>query len=263
MSGQDTLRLALAEAIGTFGLVFGGTGAIVIYTVVGPSAAGPLTPLIFGIAFWLSAMAMIYAVGHISGAHLNPAVTIAFAATRNLPLRLVPVYIVSQLVGAIVASGIYRALFGTPHQLGATVPRGGPGESLVMEIVLTFILMFVIMAVATDVRAVGQAAAIAIGATIGLENIFAAPISGASMNPARSLGPAIVSNTWHAQWIYVVGPIVGALIAAYVYTYLRGPQGTPAAAQTPAQAVAAEARGETPAQPRGGHSARPNRRNRR
>ncbi|HUZ02713.1 MAG TPA: MIP family channel protein [Thermomicrobiaceae bacterium] len=256
MSGPDTARLALAEAIGTFGLVFGGTGAIVIYTVAGLQ----VTPLVFGIAFGLSGMIMIYAVGHISGAHINPAVTIAFAATRNLPLRLVPVYIVSQLAGAIAASAVFRALFGTPAHLGATLPRGSSLESLSMEVVLTFILMFVIMAVATDVRAVGQAAAIAIGATIGLENVFAAPISGASMNPARSLGPAIISNTWHGQWIDVVGPIVGALVAALAYVYLRGPQGTGAGATTPSQSVAAEARAAAHGEP---HSNRPNRSNRR
>ena len=211
------LRQALAELIGTFGLVFAGTGAIVINAETG----GAVTHVGIALTFGLIVMAMIYATGHISGAHLNPAVTLAFAAARHFPLRAVPVYVTAQLAGALGASLALLAMFGDVAHLGATLPREGAAQSLFLELVLTLFLMFVIMAVATDVRAVGQAAALAIGGTVGLEALFAGPISGASMNPARSLAPAIVSGTWQAQWLYVVGPITGALAGAALYVLLR------------------------------------------
>jgi MIP family channel proteins len=216
---QNLLRQAGAELVGTFGLVFAGTGAVTIDAVT----AGRVSHIGIGLTFGLIVMAMIYAVGHLSGAHLNPAVTLAFSATRHFPLARVPYYLAAQLVGAILASLTLRGLFGTAGQLGTTLPRGGQGQSLLLEGVLTFFLMFVIMAVATDVRAVGQAAAIAIGGTVGLEALFAGPISGASMNPARSLAPALVSWTWEAQWLYVVGPLAGALLGALVYVLIRQP----------------------------------------
>jgi MIP family channel proteins len=172
-------------------------------------------------------MTMIYATGHISGAHINPAVTLAFWAVRHFPSRLVPVYLAAQLLGALAASLTLRLMFGTAANLGATLPAQGSGQSLGLECVLTFFLMFVIMAVATDVRAVGQAAAIAIGGTVGLEALFAGPISGASMNPARSLAPAIVSSSWDAQWVYVAGPILGALAGAFSYRVLRDEPASP------------------------------------
>jgi MIP family channel proteins len=212
-------RQALAEAVGTFGLVLAGTGAIVINAETG----GAVSHVGIGLVFGLIVMAMIYAIGHISGAHINPAVTIAFAVTRHFPLRSVPVYIAAQLVGAVGASLVVRAMFGNVANLGATLPFTGERQSFILEFFLTFFLMFVIMAVATDVRAVGQAAAIAIGGTVGLEALFAGPISGASMNPARSLAPALVSGTWDAQWLYVLGPILGALAGALVYQQLREP----------------------------------------
>lgn len=214
---SDAWRPALAELIGTFGLVFAGAGAIVINVESG----GTIGHVGIGLTFGLIVMTMIYAIGHISGAHINPAVTLAFAATRHFPLERVPIYIGAQLGGAILASAILRTMFGTPAALGTTLPSGSQGQSFLLEIFLTLFLMFVIMAVATDVRAVGQAAAIAIGGTVGLEAIFAGPISGASMNPARSLGPALVSGTWDAQWLYIAGPMLGALAGAVLYVVVR------------------------------------------
>ncbi|MBA2454286.1 MAG: MIP family channel protein [Chloroflexia bacterium] len=211
------MRRALAELIGTFGLVFAGAGAITINAVTG----GAIGHVGIGLTFGLIVMAMIYATGHVSGAHLNPAVTLGFCVARHFPLRQAPVYIGAQLAGGLLAALALRGLFGNVGALGATLPRDGAGQSLVLEFILTFFLMFVIMAVATDVRAVGQAAAIAIGGTVGLEALFAGPISGASMNPARSLAPALVSGTWDAQWLYVLGPVAGALAGAMAYALIR------------------------------------------
>lgn len=211
------LQRASAEAVGTFGLVFAGCGAIVIDAVSG----GAITHVGVALTFGLIITTMIYATGHISGAHFNPAVTLAFAATRHFPLALVPTYLAAQFGGALAASLVLRLLFGDVAHLGATLPAGGAGQSLALEAVLTFFLMFVIISVATDTRAVGQAAALAIGGTVGLEAMFAGPICGASMNPARSLAPALVSGTWTSQWLYVVGPIAGALLGAFVYQYIR------------------------------------------
>lgn len=215
-----------AEVIGTFGLVFAGTGAIIINT-----QTGALGHTGVAITFGLIVMVMIYATGHISGAHLNPAVTLAFAVTRHLPWPRAAGYWLAQLSGAILASVLLRALFGASAHLGATLPRGSASQSLILEIVLTFFLMFVIMAVATDTRAVGQAAAIAIGGTVGLDAMFAGPISGASMNPARSLAPALVSWTWESQWLYLLGPAAGAVLGALAYQLVRGenPLSEPAA----------------------------------
>jgi MIP family channel proteins len=214
---RGLLRRALAELIGTFGLVFAGAGAITINAVTG----GAIGHVGIGLTFGLIVMAMIYATGHVSGAHLNPAVTLGFCVARHFPLRQAPVYIGAQLAGGLLAALALRGLFGNVGALGATLPRDGAGQSLVLEFILTFFLMFVIMAVATDVRAVGQAAAIAIGGTVGLEALFAGPISGASMNPARSLAPALVSGTWDAQWLYVLGPVAGALAGAMAYALIR------------------------------------------
>lgn len=217
-NGVAPARRAAAEFVGTFGLVFSGCGAIITNAVTG----GTVTHVGVGLTFGLIIATMIYATGHISGAHFNPAVTLAFAATRHFPLALVPAYLAAQFGGAIAASITLRLLFGDVAYLGTTLPAGGAGQSLVLEVVLTFFLMFVIISVATDTRAVGQAAALAIGGTVGLEALFAGPISGASMNPARSLAPALVSGMWTAQWLYIVGPIVGALLGAFAYQFIRG-----------------------------------------
>ena len=208
----------LAEYIGTFALVFAGTGAIVIDS----DTNGGVGHIGIGLTFGLVIMVMIYAVGHISGAHFNPAVTLGFAVGRHFSWTLVPRYWAVQLLGAITASLLLRAMFGDIAHLGATLPYGSARQSFVLETILTFLLMFVITSVATDVRAVGQAAAIAIGGTIGLEALFAGPISGASMNPARSLAPALVSWTWTDQWLYVLGPAIGAVIGVFAYQFVRG-----------------------------------------
>ena len=209
----------LAEGIGIFGLVFAGCGAIMINTL----SNGQITHVGVGLVFGLVVAAMIYATGHLSGAHLNPAVTLGFVLARHFPLRRLAGYWLAQLLGALAAIGCLRLLLGDVAHLGATLPAraGGAWQAFGFEVLLTFFLMFVIMAVATDTRAVGQAAALAIGATVGLEALFAGPISGASMNPARSLAPAIISGIWTDQWVYMTAPFIGAALAALVYRWLR------------------------------------------
>ncbi|GAC1399369.1 MAG: aquaporin [Chloroflexota bacterium] len=208
----------LAEAIATFTLVFAGCGAIVIDRVTG----GGVTHVGVATTFGLVVAAMIYATGHISGAHMNPAVTLAFAFTRHFPLRRVPGYWLAQLTGAALAAGVLRALFGNVAHLGSTLPAHGDGQSFVLEIVLTFFLMFVVMAVATDDRAVGGSAALAVGGIVLLDAMFGGPISGASMNPARSFGPALLSGTWDHFWIYLLAPVIGTILAAFSYELVRG-----------------------------------------
>ena len=213
------LRKMVTEAFGTACLVFAGTGAIVANEVSG----GAITHIGIALTFGLIVMVMIFATGHISGAHINPAVTLAFAVTKHVPWSTVPKYWVAQLVGAIVGSLLVAVVIGDGASLGATLPlNGAVGSSFVLEIILTMILMFVIMSVATDERAQGSLAAVAIGSTVALEAMFAGPISGASMNPARSLGPALVGTHWADHWIYWVGPIVGAVLGALLYVFIRG-----------------------------------------
>lgn len=213
-----TLRKCAAEAIGTFALVFAGTGAIVINSVTG----GTVTHVGIALTFGLIVLAMIYAVGEVSGAHLNPAVTLAFFIAKRLSAGCVVPYILSQLLGAFAASVLMRAMFGTVASLGATLPRGSPLQSFVLETVLAAILMFVILCVATGSREQGLMAGIAIGATVGLEALFAGPICGASMNPARSLAPAVVSGNLSAIWVYLTAPALGAALAAPCWAVVRG-----------------------------------------
>jgi MIP family channel proteins len=216
-------RRCFAEAFATFALVFAGCGAIVVDAERGGSLGS------FGIAaaFGLVIMAMVYATGHLSGAHVNPAVSLAFSATRHFPVREVAVYVPAQLVGAVAGALLLRIVWeGTPADLGATVPSVGIGAALVYEAVMTGFLMFVIVAVATDTRAVGVAAAIAIGGTVALDSLFGGGVTGASMNPARSFGPALVAGQWDDFWIYVVGPVGGALIGALAYQLARAPSRT-------------------------------------
>ncbi len=201
----------VAEAIGAFSLVFAGCGAI---------AVGSLGPAGVAAAFGLAIMVMVYALGHVSGAHFNPAVTAAFAAGRHFPLVRVLPYWAAQVAGAIAGAALLRATLGDVP-LGVTHPAGSDVQALVWEVVLTFFLMMVIVAVATDTRAVGQGAAIAIGGTVALGALVGGPISGASMNPARSIGPALVSGDLSDLWIYLVAPPIGAIAAALVYRSLR------------------------------------------
>lgn len=203
------MKKMVAEFIGTFALVFAGTGAIVVNDVSG----GTITHAGIALTFGLIVLAMIYTVGDISGAHLNPAVTFGFWAARRLPARDVPVYIVSQILGAILASSALRFLFPQNRLLGATLPAGSELQSFVLEIILTFLLMLTILNVSTGAKEKGITAGIAVGAVIGLEAMFAGPICGASMNPARSLAPALVSGHFEHLWIYLIAPPLGASAA--------------------------------------------------
>lgn len=213
-------RRALAEALAAFALVFAGCGAVVADSR--PDAA--LGAVGVSLTFGLVIMAMIYATGHLSGAHINPAVTLAFAVTRHFPSRDVVAYVTAQLAGAALAGlALLAAWPERPADLGATVPSVALAPALAYETVLTAILMFVIMAVATDTRAVGAGAAIAIGGTVALDALFGGAVTGASMNPARSFGPALASGQWQGWWVYLAGPVVGAVLGALGYQLVRGP----------------------------------------
>jgi aquaporin Z len=203
------MQKRFAEFIGTFCLVFAGTGAVVINDVSG----GAVTHVGIALTFGLVVLAMVYALGDVSGAHLNPAVTIGFFAARRMPAVEAVHYIVWQCLGALAASSLLRALFPQSATLGATLPAGSPGQSFVLELVLTAILMFVILSVSTGAQEKGITAGIAVGAVIALEALFAGRICGASMNPARSLAPAVVSGHLQYLWIYLSAPMLGALLA--------------------------------------------------
>jgi aquaporin NIP len=207
-------RRCLAEGTATFALVFAGCGAIIVDSERG----GSLGALGIAAAFGLVIMVMVYATGHLSGGHINPAVTVAFTLTRHLPLREAAVYVPAQLAGGVAAAVTLRIAWdGTPANLGATVPSVGIGAAFLYEFLLTAFLMFVIMAVATDTRAIGAAAPIAIGGTVALDAIFGGGVTGASMNPARSFGPALVAWEWTDFWIYVLAPLAGAATGGVVY----------------------------------------------
>jgi aquaporin Z len=213
------MKKPVAEFIGSFALVFAGTGAIIINQVSG----GTITHVGIALTFGLVVLAMIYAVGDISGAHLNPAVTLGFWAARRLPGREVIPYLVSQVAGALTASVLLRVLFPDNRSLGATLPAGSDLQSLVLETILSFLLMLTILNVSTGAKEKGITAGIAVGAVIGLQAIFAGPISGASMNPARSLAPALVSGQLEHLWLYLAGPILGALLAVPACCAIREP----------------------------------------
>lgn len=208
----------LAEAVGAFALVFAGCGAITVWSMTGAPAH-----LGISIVFGLVIAGMIYAVGHVSGAHFNPAVTIAFAATNHFPWSRVPQYIASQVGGGLLAAALLWLLLPDATTYGQTVPHGAISipVALAFEILLTAILMFVIAGVATDGRAVGAMAGNAIGGTVALSALWAGPLTGASMNPARSIAPAMVGGGLDVLWLYIVGPIIGALLGARLYEWTR------------------------------------------
>jgi len=211
------LNKSVAEMLGRFALVCAGTGAIIVNDVSG----GAVTHVGIAITFGLVIMSMIYAFGDVSGAHFNPAVTIGFWLSRRLSGRLVAPYIAAQLVGAFIGSGSLLAMFGNRAALGATIPAGSAWQSFALEAVLTGILMLVILNVSTGPKEAGVMAGIAIGGVIGLEAMFAGPICGASMNPARSLAPALVSGEFRALWVYLIAPVLGATVAVPLWKLVR------------------------------------------
>ena len=214
---SDVIRKCVAEMFGTFTLVFAGTGAIVINDLYGNA----VTHVGIAITFGLVVLAMIYAVGDISGAHLNPAVTIGFTASGRFPKSEVLPYLASQALGAFAASFLLLLLFPSHGTLGATLPAGSAWQSFILEVVLTFILMMVILRVSTGAKEKGITAGIAVGAVIGLEAMFAGPVCGASMNPIRSLAPALVSLRTEHLWVYLSAPILGALLAVLLEITLK------------------------------------------
>ncbi|MFN0060544.1 MAG: MIP/aquaporin family protein [Planctomycetota bacterium] len=210
----------LAEALGTFALVFAGTGAIVINDVSG----GTVTHVGVSLTFGLVVMAMIYAFGEVSGAHFNPAVTLGFWLARRFPGRSVLPYLSAQLVGALAASFVLWLMFGDRAALGATFPAASPWQSFALEVVLTAILMTVVLNVSTGAKEVGVLAGVAVGGVVAFEALFAGPISGASMNPFRSLAPAVVAGDVRDLWIYLCAPVLGAALAVPLWRATR-PQG--------------------------------------
>lgn len=205
------MKKFLAELIGTFVLVLVGTGAI----VVNQHTNGAITHLGISIAFGLIVTLMIYAFGKVSGAHMNPAVTIAFAVNKNFRWKDVSPYVLAQIIGALLASFVLKLFFPANELLGATLPSGSATQSFFLELLLTFILMLVIFI------SPSKLAAITIGLTVGLEAYFAGPICGASMNPARSIGPALISGHYEFLWLYIFAPIIGATLAVFVNKFKR------------------------------------------
>jgi MIP family channel proteins len=213
------MRKLAAELFGTFSLVFAGTGAIVINDVSG----GTVSHVGIALTFGLIVLTMIYALGDVSGCHLNPAVTLGFYFGRRFAGSMVVPYIASQCVGAILASLTLRLMFPSHAALGATIPVGNALQSFVLEFILTLILMFVILSVSIGSKEKGIVAGVAIGSVIALEALFAGPISGASMNPARSMAPALVSLRFDSLWIYLAAPVLGACVSVLVCRCVQEP----------------------------------------
>ena len=213
----------ISELIGTFAMVFCGTGAIIINDL----NEGIVSHLGIALTFGLIVMAMIYSIGEISGAHINPAVTIGFWASGRLYKKEVMPYILAQIIGATIASFLLHLLFKDHDTLGATIPANTIMQSFILELILTFILMFVIMKVSTGSKETGALAGITIGSVVALEAIFAGPISGASMNPARSIAPAIISGHLDYLWLYICAPIIGALLAVLCCIVIKGKECCP------------------------------------
>jgi aquaporin NIP len=210
------MRSYVAELIGTFAVVFCGTGAIII----NQQSGGVITHAGVAVTFGLIVMSMIYSLGNISGAHFNPAVSIAFCVAGRFSYKRLSPYIISQLVGATLASLTLKGLFPTNEFLGSTLPAGLELQSFVLEFILSFFLMLVIINVASGSKEQGMFAGLAIGAVVGLEAMFAGPVCGASMNPARSFGPAIVSGHTAHLWLYLIAPVAGAIAVIPVWKYL-------------------------------------------
>ena len=211
------LKRLLGEFLGTFGLVFCGTGAIVI----NQESNGAITHLGIAMVFGLIVMAMILSFGHISGAHINPAVSIALCVSKRFSRRHLTPYIIVQLAGALLASYILHYLFPANELLGATIPSGSNVQSCILECILTFLLMIVILTSTQKKEHSLIGPALAIGATVGLEALFAGPVCGASMNPARSLSPAIIGGHYQSLWVYIFGPVLGALVGSFVFAILN------------------------------------------
>lgn len=214
------IQKVIAEVIGTYFLVFLGCSVVVLNKVEG--SKGSITFPGICVTWGLTVMILVYSLGHISGAHFNPAVTISFAIYRHFPPTQVPLYLIAQALGAILASGTLYLLFDLDEKsYFGTVPAGPHVQSLVFEILASFLLMFVVSAVSTDNRAIGELAGIAVGMTVLVDVFVAGPVSGASMNPARSLGPAVVMHIYTGFWVYIVGPFVGAILGASAYNLIR------------------------------------------
>lgn len=214
---MDNYKKYIAELIGTFALVFCGTGAIMINDITG----GAVTHLGIAMTFGFIVTAMIYTIGDISGAHINPAVSIAFWAAGEFSSRDLIPYILAQLIGAIFASATLYFLFPSANTMGETLPAGTAMQSFILEIILTFFLMFVIINVATGSKETGMMAGLAIGLVVLLEAAFAGPICGASMNPARSIAPAIFAGNLTHLWLYITGPIIGALLGVGAWKVIK------------------------------------------
>ncbi|VVB12528.1 unnamed protein product [Arabis nemorensis] len=219
------LQKLMAEVLGTYFLIFAGCAAVAVNTQHEKVVTLPGISAVWG----LTVMVLVYSLGHISGAHFNPAVTIAFASCGRFPLKQVPAYVISQVIGSTLAAATLRLLFGLDHDVCSgkhdvfvgTLPSGSNLQSFVIEFIITFYLMFIISGVATDNRAIGELAGLAVGSTVLLNVIIAGPVSGASMNPGRSLGPAMVFSCYRGLWIYIVSPILGAVSGAWVYNTVR------------------------------------------
>lgn len=216
------MRSYLAECLGTFALIFCGTGAVIVNNISG----GSLGHLGVSITFGLLVMSLIYSFGAISGAHFNPAVSIAFALAKRFPKERLLGYISAQIIGATLASLALKLLFPGQASLGATLPSGTHIQSFILEVILTFFLMLVIFQVATGSKEQGMFAGVAIGGMVTMAALFAGPICGASMNPARTIGPGLVSGQMEGLWIYMTAPVVGAALATLTWKYFKDTQGT-------------------------------------
>ena len=221
--GADPGKASLAELVGTFILVFAGIAAATAAALERPIAGSPYDSVVIALAFGLALAAVVAAIGHVSGGHVNPAVTLGLAATGKFPWKLVPPYLLAQLGGAILAGLATWAVFGRLSRdsalLGATFPTDTAtiGQALIVEILITFILVFIVLAVATDERAPSQAAPLAVGFALFIGVVIGGPISGGAVNPARALGPMLVAGDLSAFWLYIVGPILGGVAAAFLY----------------------------------------------